>query len=81
MWWNKSDCLVSVHSLRDDTGRYTGEVIVKTLKMKNQKLNGRPGEVMLGFNIKTNRYGTFESEVNSNLRPIKKIIEDKPDWV
>jgi len=64
MWWNKSDCMVSVHSLRDETGRYTGEVLIKTLKMKNQKLNGRPGEVMLGFNIRTNRYGTFEMNVN-----------------
>lgn len=61
MWWNKSDCMVSIHSLKDETGKYTGEVLIKTLKMKNQKLNGRPGEVMLDFDIKSNRYSGAQS--------------------
>ena len=63
MWWNKSDCMVSIHSLKDETGRYTGEVLIKTLKMKNQKLNGRPGEVMLNFDIKTNRYSGSQKNI------------------
>lgn len=55
MWWNKSDCVFAIHALRQD-GRYTGEVIIKVWKMKNQKLNGRPGEVNAFFNIISNRY-------------------------
>lgn len=72
MWWNKSDCMVSVHSLKDETGRYTSEVLIKTLKMKNQKLNGRPGEVLLQFDVKTNRYRGIEMEVT----PIHKMNEN-----
>ena len=37
-------------------GRYTGDVTIKVWKMKNQKLNGRPGEVNAFFNISMNRY-------------------------
>lgn len=55
MWWNKSDCLLAIQAIREE-GKYTGEVIVKVWKMKNQKLNGRPGEVHAWFNIATNRY-------------------------
>lgn len=55
MWWNKSDCIFAVHSLKED-GKYTGAVQVKVWKMKNQKLNGRPGEVQCYFDIAKNRY-------------------------
>lgn len=57
MWWNKSDCVFAVHSFRDsETGYYTGQVVIKVWKMKNQKLNGVPGEVQCYFDVKTNRY-------------------------
>lgn len=55
MWWNKSDCVFAIHSIIND-GQYTGEVIIKVWKMKNQKLNGKPGEVNAFFDVKTNRY-------------------------
>lgn len=57
MWWNKSDCLLAIQAERED-GKYTGDVVIKIWKMKNQKLNGRPGEVRAFFNIATNRYYT-----------------------
>jgi len=55
MWWNKSDCLLAIQADRED-GRYTGQVTIKVWKMKNQKLNGRPGEVRAFFDITRNRY-------------------------
>lgn len=55
MWWNKSDCVFAIHAHKTD-GRYTGDVTIKVWKMKNQKLNGRPGEVNAFFNISMNRY-------------------------
>lgn len=55
MWWNKSDCIFAIHSIMNDA-QYTGEVIIKVWKMKNQKLNGKPGEVTAFFDVKTNRY-------------------------
>jgi len=82
MWWNKSDCMVSVHSLKDEQGRYTSEVLIKTLKMKNQKLNGRPGEVMLNFDIKTNRYSGAESftpKVPDNFKRLDWTESKKDD--
>ena len=55
MWWNKSDCVFAIHAHRED-GKYTGDVTIKVWKMKNQKLNGRPGEVKAFFDITKNRY-------------------------
>lgn len=55
MWWNKSDCVVAIHAHKQD-GKYTGDVTIKVWKMKNQKLNGRPGEVSAVFDIVRNRY-------------------------
>lgn len=55
MWWNKSDCLFAIHAHKQD-GRHTGAVTIKVWKMKNQKLNGRPGEVNAHFDIAKNRY-------------------------
>lgn len=55
MWWNKSDCLMAIQSEREE-GKYTGNVVIKVHKMKNQKLNGRPGEVRAWFDITRNRY-------------------------
>jgi twinkle protein len=55
MWWNKVDVLGSVHRPnRED--RNSTEVIIKTWKIKNQKLNGRPGEKTIFFDVRTNRY-------------------------
>lgn len=55
MWWNKSDCIFAIHAYRAE-GKYTGDVLIKIWKMKNQKLNGRPGEVSAIFDIVSNRY-------------------------
>lgn len=55
MWWNKSDCLLAIQAHREE-GKYTGNVTIKVWKMKNQKLNGRPGEVSAWFDITRNRY-------------------------
>lgn len=55
MWWNKSDCIFAIQSHKSE-GKYTGEVTIKIWKMKNQKLNGRPGEVNAVFDITRNRY-------------------------
>lgn len=55
MWWNKSDCIFAIQAFTEE-GKYTGEVLIKIWKMKNQKLNGRPGEVSAFFDIKKNRY-------------------------
>lgn len=73
MWWNKSDCLLAIQSIRED-GKYTGQVIVKVWKMKNQKLNGRPGEVNCYFNIITNRYYT-NAIGGGNAMELPKIIQ------
>jgi twinkle protein len=55
MWWNKVDVLATVHRPNhQDKGDPT--VQFKTWKIKNQKLNGRPGEEFIYFDIRTNRY-------------------------
>lgn len=75
MWWNKSDCVFAIHALKED-GKYTGEVRVKVWKMKNQKLNGRPGEVSAFFDITTNRYYSDRNR-NGNMmesKPVQKEI-------
>ncbi len=55
MWWNKSDIIVSVHRPnRDD--RNDTQVIIKTWKVKRQQLNGRPGERIIHYDVKSNRY-------------------------
>lgn len=81
MWWNKSDCIFAIHSLRED-GKYTGEVIIKVWKMKNQKLNGRPGEVHAFFNIVSNRY--YANSIGGgnamDIIPEQKQIDYIPDW-
>jgi len=73
MWWNKSDCLLAIQSVRDE-GKYTGEVIVKIWKMKNQKLNGRPGEVRCWFNISTNRYYA-NAQGGGNAMELPKMVQ------
>lgn len=55
MWWNKVDVMTSVHRPNRDDKNDT-QVIIRTWKVKNQKLNGRPGERTIHFDIKTNRY-------------------------
>lgn len=73
MWWNKSDCIFAIHSIKQD-GKYTGEVTIKIWKMKNQKLNGRPGEVSAFFSIITNRY-YMNAQGGGNLMEVK--VEQK----
>ena len=55
MWWNKVDVLATVHRVnRED--KSNREVIIKTWKIKNQELNGTPGQSSLYFDIRTKRY-------------------------
>lgn len=55
MWWNKIDVGVTVHRLnRED--HHDSQVMIKTWKVKRQQLNGRPGERILHYDIRTNRY-------------------------
>lgn len=55
MWWNKVDVMVSVHRPnRDDKNDNT--VIIRTWKVKRQQLNGRPGERIIHYDVRTNRY-------------------------
>lgn len=79
MWWNKSDCVFAVHSVRDSiTSQYTGDVIIKVWKMKNQKLNGSPGEVSAYFDIKTNRYfASKPAEVQKEMFATRNFSEPK----
>ena len=75
MWWNKSDCIFAIHSMREE-GKCTGEVLIKVWKMKNQKLNGRPGEVSAYFDITKNRYfKTRLGDVNAmNFDSVRKDL-------
>jgi twinkle protein len=55
MWWNKVDVLVSVHRPnRED--RNDNTVMIKTWKVKRQQLNGRPGERIIHYDVRSNRY-------------------------
>lgn len=77
MWWNKSDCVFAVHSIRDNiTSQYTGDVIIKVWKMKNQKLNGSPGEVSAYFDIKTNRYFKSKPEQTQKEIPYSRGFDE-----
>jgi len=74
MWWNKSDCIFAIDARRED-GKYTGEVLIKVWKMKNQKLNGRPGEVDAFFDITKNRY--YKSRLSDgNAMEAKQVTEN-----
>ena len=76
MWWNKSDCIFAIHSMREE-GKYTGEVLIKVWKMKNQKLNGRPGEVSAYFDITKNRY--FKTRLgDGNAMNFDSVRKDLP---
>lgn len=78
MWWNKSDCVFAIHSVRDtQNGQYTGEVIIKVWKMKNQKLNGSPGETTAFFDIKTNRYYASKPEQTQKELPLKPMFKER----
>lgn len=74
MWWNKSDCVFAIQSSRED-GKYTGEVTIQVWKMKNQKLNGRPGKVTGFFDIQKNRY--YASRLyDGNMMEVKPVQKD-----
>lgn len=77
MWWNKSDCLLAIQAHREE-GKYTGEVTIKVHKMKNQKLNGRPGEVRAWFDITRNRYYSNAQGGGNAMEalPVQQVIED-----
>lgn len=65
MWWNKMFGIASVE-IEDDY------VIFKTWKMKNQRLNGLPGEEMLYFHRSTNTYSedkTIYEKISDNGKP------------
>jgi energy-coupling factor transporter ATP-binding protein EcfA2 len=51
MWNNKMDCIVGITRNWNDS-----TIIFETLKMKSQRYNGVPGEVVLDFDIQTGRY-------------------------
>lgn len=55
MWWNKVDVGVTIHrpNREDKNDR---QVLIKTWKVKRQQLNGRPGENILYYDIRGNRY-------------------------
>lgn len=75
MWWNKSDCVLAIHAYKSE-GKYTGDVTVKVWKMKNQKLNGRPGEVSCVFDIIRNRYyadRTYSGNAMEKKQEVKEI--------
>lgn len=80
MWWNKSDCVFAVHSIRVD-GKYTGEVIIKIWKMKNQKLNGRPGEVSAIFDIVRNRYYKDRFYTGNAMEQMVAAKQETMDWI
>ena len=55
MWWNKIDVGVSVHRMnRHD--KNDDQVIIQTWKIKNQHLNGTPGEVIIHYDFKRRQY-------------------------
>jgi len=76
MWWNKSDCLFAIHALTNDQGRYTGEVLIKVWKMKNQKLNGFIGQVSAYFDVKTNRYFAMNPDKLPKSQPLFAETKD-----
>lgn len=80
MWWNKCDSLLAIHAEREE-GKYTGDVIIKVWKMKNQKLNGRPGEVRAFFNIQTNRYYFNKLGGGNAMEHQVKEIKSEPEWI
>ncbi len=59
MWWNKMDCIFTLgRNLFDNSPA----VNVRTWKMKLQRLNGKPGEQHLYFDIASGRY--YEEPIN-----------------
>lgn len=65
MWWNKMDCIVSVHREEEHTE-------IRVWKMKNQRLNGKPNPndpIELYFDVSANR---FNEQVMVNHREYYK---------
>ena len=54
MWWNKVDVFCTID--RDMFDSDNPSVVVKTWKIKKQRLMGKPGPVTLQFDYKTSRY-------------------------
>lgn len=68
MWWNKVDVLASIHRPnRED--KTDNQVVIKTWKVKRQQLNGRPGEKIIHYDIKTNRYYESVSCIDHPMNP------------
>lgn len=70
--FNRLDCIVILH--RDGTTLEDNEVIIETVKMKRQQLNGQCGEAIAYFDW---RYNTYH-EVDPNAGPLSSDSSQFP---
>jgi twinkle protein len=78
MWWNKVDVGVSVHRPnRHD--KNDDQVIIQTWKVKNQHLNGTPGEVIIHYDFKSRQYFGDRQRVKEPPLGFKPYYEKKDD--
>jgi len=59
MWWNKSDVIVTIDR---DQEHNSNVPAMKVWKVKNQRLNGKPGEVDLEYDFSTSRFKCLTPE-------------------
>lgn len=72
MWYNKCDNIVCIHRPFFYTDPQNNIVLVKSQKIKKQKLNGRPGMIELKYDTFEARYYQSEFSPLSN-KPTEKI--------
>lgn len=68
MWWNKIDVGVTVHR-PNRSDRTDKRVLIQTWKVKRQQLNGSPGEQIIYFDVRTNRYYEEITCMNHPMKP------------
>ena len=75
MWNNKCDNILVTHRPYYTSDKTNTDVLFKSQKIKKQKLNGIPGDVLLFFDRRTSRY--YQMDDYSPLGWIEKENESK----
>ena len=74
MWNNKADNIIVTHRPFKTSDPLNSNVIFRSQKIKKQKLNGIPGEVILNFDIYESRYKTVDG-----FTPLMAITSEKQE--
>ena len=77
MWGNKCDNVLCAHRPYFTSNKESVETLFTSQKIKKQKLNGTPGDVMLAFDIESMRYlECVGNSMDYTFNPLSKVDEN-----